>query len=824
MSVRTLQKSFAGGEVTPEFYGRIDDAKYQTGLAECRNCIVKPHGPIANRPGTQFVGPAMSNSVVCRVIPFIYSTDQTFAVELGAGYFRFHTLGETLLCGTVTAWNSGTAYVQGSLASSGGRNYYCILANTNEVVSNATYWYEMSDPNIFEMPNPYLAADIFSIHYVQSNDVLTLVHPNYPAQALNRLGAVDWTLVPISFVSPLAAPSGAAAAATVATGSGFTTQSYVITALTNTGLVESLPCAAVTCSNNLLTTGNENTISCTAEAGASFYNFYKFSNGLYGFIGQSTTPSIVDTNIIADVSTTPPIQVNPFTSAGNYPSAVGYFQQRKNYGGTTDQPQNVWMTRSGTESDFSYSIPTHDDDGINFQVAATSSNTIRHIVPMASLILLTSAVEYRITSLNSDAITPSSVSATPQSYVGANNVVPAIVNYNVLFAAARGGHLREMAYAWQYSGYITGDLSLRAPHLFDGYELLDMAYAKCPYPIIWAVSSSGLLLSLTYVPEQQIGAWAHHDTNTLAGQSIFESVCVVPEGTEDVVYVVVNRIVGGAVVRYIECFTSFLPNEVLNTCFFVDAGVSYSNPQNITALTAANPIVATVPAHGFTNGQLVDIAGVVGYPPTPGFEQLNGTRVQVAGATTNTFALVDPDTGVNISGIGFYQYVTYRGEGTASGCLSSITSGLSHLIGEKVSVLANGCVYSQQTVTSGGGIALDQPASTITVGLPYDADAQTLPLAFETQAFGQGRMKNVDRAWLRVYNSSGLFAGPSFDDLIEAKQRSTEPFGSPPALVTNEIEIDIDPSWGSNGQLCIRQSDPLPLILTSLTLEVDIGA
>ena len=77
--------------------------------------------------------------------------------------------------------------------------------------------------------------------------------------------------------------------------------------------------------------------------------------------------------------------------------------------------------------------------------------------------------------------------------------------------------------------------------------------------------------------------------------------------------------------------------------------------------------------------------------------------------------------------------------------------------------------------------------------------------------------------FLRVYRSSGIFAGPSFDRLTEAKQRTTEPYGSPPALKSEEIPIAITPSWTDNGQVCVRQSDPLPLTIVSMSLEVSIG-
>ena len=78
---------------------------------------------------------------------------------------------------------------------------------------------------------------------------------------------------------------------------------------------------------------------------------------------------------------------------------------------------------------------------------------------------------------------------------------------------------------------MTGDLLLRAPHLFDGYEIVDMAYSKAPQPIVWFVSDSGRLFGLTYVPEQQVGAWHWHGTD-----GIFESCAVVAEGSEDFLY------------------------------------------------------------------------------------------------------------------------------------------------------------------------------------------------------------------------------------------------------------------------------------------------
>ena len=680
-NIRTLQRSFGGGEVTPEFFGRIDDIKFQTGLALCRNFIVLPHGPIASRPGFAFVRAVKDSTKKTRLIPFTYSTDQTMVIELGAGYFRFHTQGATLMDGAVP----------------------------------------------YEIANPYAEADLFDIHYVQSADVLTLVHPNHAPRELRRLGALSWSLTTISFVSTLSAPGGVSATHTAGTGTPVaTTYKYKVTAVGAIGIDESLASAEASVSGDLLLDGAYNTITWSAVSGAQRYNVYKQSSGLFGYIGQTDGLSFQDDNIAADIGRTPPIQFNPFSGAGNYPGAVSYFEQRRVFAGTLNAPQNLWMTRTGTESNLSYSLPTKDDDAIAFRVAAREANTIRHLIPLDSLMALTAAAEWRVTSVNSDAITPSSVAVRPQSYVGASQAQPVVVNSSILYGAARGGHVRELAYNWQAGGYITGDLSLRAPHLFDGFDIKDIAFQKSPAPVAWFVSSSGKLLGLTYVPEQQVGAWHQHDTD-----GTFESVACVAEGAEDAVYAVVRRTINGQSVRYIERMAPRLFGEQENA-FFVDSGLTYEGPPADTI------------------------------------------------------------------------------------------SGLAHLEGCTVSILADGAVHPPRVVT-GGAVQLDVEASVVHIGLPIEADAQTLPLAFEIQGFGQGRQKNVNKAWLRVFRSSGIFAGPSFDRLTEAKQRTTEPYGSPPALKSEEIPIVITPSWTDNGQVCVRQSDPLPLTIVSMSLEVSIG-
>lgn len=748
-NIKNLSRSFAAGEITPELFGRVDLDQFQTGLATCRNFITLPHGPAMNRAGTTFVLETAQSWNPTRLIPFTFSTTQTMALEFGVNYIRFHTNGQTLLEAPRTATITSTIV---ECPGHGYSNFEWVFVSDGSVsiwgvVQNATPdTFSLNRPGgpaidlssiagagtaarVYQISTPYVGEDLFDLHYVQSADVMTIVHPNYPPMELRRLGASDWTLTTISFVSSVAQPTTPTAVATHgSTGTpNFVDYVYVITALSSTG-EESLPSASATANNDLTLAGYTNAISWSAQAGAARYNVYRKYQGIFAFIAQTEDLTVTDNNIVPDTATTPPELTNPFSGPNNYPSAVSYEQQRRVFASTITLPQTMWMTRTGTESNLSASTPSRDTDSLVFRIAAREANTIRHIVPLSELVLLTSSAEWAVTANGSatQALTPSTLSVQPQGYTGASNVVPVTVSNSLLYAMALGGHVGEMTFNFYAGGYVTQDISLMAPHLFDFFTIVDMAYSKAPYPIMWCVSSNGTLLGLTYSPANKVSAWHHHDTD-----GVFESVCVVTEGSESVLYTIVNRTINGAQVRYVERMHS-RKVQVLTDSYFVDAGVFYS-----------------------------------GAPTT------------------------------------------------------SVT-GLSHIEGKTVSILADGAVQPQQKVT-GGAVTLPVAASVIAVGLPITADLQTLPFSFQAQAYGQGALKNVNRVWLRVHNSSGIFAGPSLDELIQYKQRTTEPYGSPPAMITGVLELDMSPGWDDDGSVFIRQSDPLPLIVASMTIEAAIG-
>ena len=852
---RIHQRSFGGGEIAPEMLGRIDLNHYQTGLDTCLNFYPLPHGPVVNRPGFQFVKEVKNGgSTSTRLIPFIFNTDQAYALEFGNLYMRVHTEGGTVLNSTktisgatranpcvVTASTHGYAngtevYISGvvGMTELNGRYFKVksVTTHTFEITdlqdgninssAYTTYGSAGTSASVFELTTTYVTADLFELDFAQSADVMTLVHPTYPPRELNRAGASSWTIADITFSPSIAAPGGVGVSATPKSGS--IRYKYVVTALDEDFLEESVASSEVqTGADQDLSVGtNKNTITWSTVTGAVRYNVYKDSNGVHGYIGQTPDASFIDDNITADLLTSPPENQTPFATSGNYPSTVSYHEQRRVFGSTGNNPQTAWMSRAGSGGNLSKSIPSQDNDSIQFSLDSRQFNEIRHFVPLEELLIFTSATEWKLISSNSDALTPTTIALRPQSYVGSSVREPIVSGDAVLFVADQGSHVYDMNFdASQGTAgkFKPRDVSIVAPHLIDGFTIDDWAYSKVPTSIIWMVRSDGALLGLTYVSGQKpdILGWHRHNTD-----GKFKSVCVIPESNnEEVLYAIVERRINGVTRKFVELLHSRIFEDVRDA-FHVDSGLSYDNPKTITGATAANPIVITAASHGFSNGDVVQIENVDGIgPDDPGMTELNGNRYTVSDKTTNTFELQSvAATPADINGSAYTSYVS----GGVVRKELTVISGLYHLIGEAVTIFGDGSVWPTQIVASDGSITLSHGAARVHIGLDYTSDLKTLPLlSSQAEAFGQGRVKSATKVHIRVDKSRGIFAGPDFTHLREHAERTSEAYGEPTAMISTEIEISLDAKWTRGGQIAVRQSGPLPLTILSMAWEGEMG-
>jgi hypothetical protein len=245
--------------------------------------------------------------------------------------------------------------------------------------------------------------------------------------------------------------------------------------------------------------------------------------------------------------------------------------------------------------------------------------------------------------------------------------------------------------------------------------------------------------------------------------------------------------------------------QSIEEAFFVDSGLTYTGPTGtITAATKADPVVITDVAHPYVNGDRIRITDVVG------MIELNNEIYTVANKTTDTYEL---------SGIDGTAFTTYVSGGVSQKVVDTL-SGLTHLEGKTVAILADGNVHPQEVVSS-GAISLDYEAAIVNVGLPYVADLGTLEPPIEGTL---SNPKNAQMLTLGVLYSRGLWAGPDENDLDELKQREDEAWADPIALKTGYFELPIQGDWENYGSILIRQVDPLPLTVLSIIPDYDVGS
>lgn len=160
---------------------------------------------------------------------------------------------------------------------------------------------------------------------------------------------------------------------------------------------------------------------------------------------------------------------------------------------------------------------------------------------------------------------------------------------------------------------------------------------------------------------------------------------------------------------------------------------------------------------------------------------------------------------------------------TYNGDPATVISGFEHLEGESVSVLADGNVIPGLSV-SGGIITLPHSASVVHVGLPYVSEFKSLPLDFSEQAGPmQGRKKKITSISVKFLNSRGGWMGTDPEDLQEMKFRENEGYNEPTALFTGDKAVSVNCNWDTDTSIYVKQTDPLPITILSLSAEVELG-
>lgn len=530
------------------------------------------------------------------------------------------------------------------------------------------------------------------------------------------------------------------------------------------------------------------------------------------------------------------LTVSPQT--GTYPGVCAYYSQRRVYANSLNDPDTYWMSQPGLFQNFDSSIPVTDGDSISGTPWAQQVNGIQFLTPMpGGLVVLTGRGAWQVNGGSNAAVTPSNQTATPQAYNGSHNHVPPIIaNYDVLYVQSRGSIIRDLSYNFFINIYTGTDLTVLSNHLFQNYQIVQWAYAEEPYKLIWTVRNDGVLLCLTYLKEQEIYSWTRHDTNGL-----FVGVCTVTEPVNsanvlntyfiDAPYFIVQRYVQGAWRYYSERMDNRLWTDA-ESSFCVDAGLqtplTYPNA-TLSVSGRTGTVTLTTDSGVFNSGQSGQIVRCGGGVITLG---TYNSSTSFTGTVTTTIAQTVQDDPNNLP----IPFPT--GEWSMAPQVTSV-SGLNHLNGLTVAILADGSVVDNQVVTN-NSVTLPAAASLVTVGLPYTCQVQTMYLDHPGEAGStvQNRRKNISAIGVRVQGTRGIQVGANqpdqsaqqnfqtlpWTDMVEVKDRTQFDYaGTAVPLFTGDYYQTITSNWDLRGQAAIQQQYPLPANILSLVSYVSFG-
>ena len=835
--------NFTGGELSPRLDGRNDLAKYASGCSTLENLIVYPHGSAARRPGSTFVAEVANSANKTRLIPFEFSTTQTYMLEFSNLKIRVFKDNGAVLEGdktisaitkanpaVVTATSHGYENGDevlisgvGGMTEVNGKRFLVADKTTNtfelqdkdgtDINSSAftTYTSGGVSNKVFEITTPYLEAELFDLKFAQSADVMYICHPNHEVEKLSRTGHTSWTLTDVDFTKgPFLDPN---TTGTTLTPSNASTGSRNITASATTGI-------------------NGGSGFLATDVGRQIH----FNSG-YATITSITSTTIAVATVTVAFANANAITnwfLGAFSDTTGHPSCVTFFEQRLVFAATLNNPQTVYFSKSGDYENMDANLggTIADDDAIIYTIASNQVNAIRFMTATRTLIIGTAGGEFAVSGGGTDnAITPTNILIKKQSNHGAANVDAIAVGNATLFLQRARRKIRELAFNFDVDGYVAPDMTILAEHITKG-GLTQVAYQQEPNQIIYATREDGELVGLTYQREQQVTAWHRHIFGGRFGVATLtvSDYANIASGTK-----LTLTKSNGTTVDFTSTTgtagTNEFKTQTNNNTTATNLKTAINAHANFTATVSSAVVTITETAHEAT-----------GYLTIKSFDSTRLTATSEGKAMVDSVAVIPTDdkeyqTWVivkrTINGV-TRRYVEYLNEidfnetdNTSfnfldsalsySGSAATTISGLSHLEGQVVAILADGATHPNKTVAS-GAITLDRSAKNVKVGLAFTSLLQTMRLDAGSQdGTSQGKTKRIYDITVRMFETIGVEVGPDLNNMERIPFRSSADLmdeGIPP--FTGDKEVEFRGNYETDGFIFVRQTQPLPFTILSL--------
>jgi hypothetical protein len=836
--------NFTGGELSPRLDGRTDLTKYASGCSTLQNLVVYPHGSAARRPGSTFIAEVADSDNKTRLIPFEFSTTQTYMLEFSNLKMRVYKDQGAVLEGDktisgITAANPAVVTATSHGYENGDEVLISGVSGMTEVngkrflvADKTTNTFELQDKDgvdinsssftayssggvankVFEITTPYTTAQLFDLKFAQSADVMYITHPAHEVEKLSRTAHTTWTLTDVDFTKGPMQDAN-------------TTDTTLNPGQSAVGTGIALVASAVTGING--GSGFQST-----DVGRFVY----LSGGYAKITGVTDTTNAVITIITAldSASATANWQLGAFSDTTGHPSSVTFFEQRLVFAGTTDQPQTIFFSKSGDYENMDANIggTVADDDAIIYTIASNQVNAIRFMTATRTLIIGTAGGEFTVSGGGTDsAITPTNILIKKQSNHGAANVDAISVGNATLFLQRAKRKIRELAYNFDVDGYIAPDMTILAEHVTEG-GLTQIAYQQEPNQIVYGVRGDGELVALTYQREQQVTAWHRHIFGGRFGNATITvtDYANIANGTR-----IVLTKADGTTTTFTSAtssttgkfHTTTSNNQTatnLKTLIDADSDFTATVSSNVVTITETSPL-----STGFLTITSLDdsvrlaktdegkaVCESVAVIPTDDteYEVYVIVKRTINGATrrfVEVLNVFDFDETDNTSFNFLDSQLSY------SGSAATTISGLDHLEGQTVSILADGATHPDKTVSS-GSVTLDRSSTNVKIGLAYTSLLQTMRLNAGSQnGTSQGKTKRIYDITVRMFETIGVEVGPNLNDMERIPFRSSADLmdeGIPP--FTGDKEVEFRGNYETDGFIYVRQRQPLPFTILSL--------
>jgi len=533
-----------------------------------------------------------------------------------------------------------------------------------------------------------------------------------------------------------------------------------------------------------------------------------------------------------------------FSEASGYPRCVQIFQQRLVFAGTTSEPQTVHYSKSGDFDNFAASEPLgvqtgnfdtsgasimgeqiYSDNAISLMISSDTVDKIEWLQEGRRLTLGTSGGIFQMFGNRDDTtITPFSFSVEKISNWQAHSeALPAQIGNNMVYVQKNGRKIRELVFDREQDKYSAKDITLRAEDVTQT-GINDMVFQDQPASLIWAIRNDGKLVSCTYNLDLNMASWATHFMGgaqtdaTYGNHAKVDAISVIPRGTYDQLWMVVRRDVD-------EYFTQ----------------IAHTDITDATDKIGIN-------SHSLADGTAVKIT-TNGTMPT---NLVSGTTYYVRDSATNDFKLAATSGGTAIAitqGSGTHtiykvdstqRYVEYLeqfyddsiDQGNAhyldcgsyySGSSATTLTGLDYIEGESVKVLGNNAVQPDKTIVA-GSISPSLAVTSARIGLVYNSDIQTLPLAIgDVQtATSIGNKKRIHRIVVKLLDSMSIQYGMDSSDLTEEVFRSAgDAIGAALSFFTGDRELAMPGIYDTEGKIYLRQNDPYPSNILMIAIDYE---